>query len=318
MFSLIWLAGFLAPGLAWTAEVAILTSAEVQLYTQAVDAFKSVLPRGTAIMEYQIKGDVNEGRQFGRAIRASKSDVVFAVGLKAALVAKLEVVDTPIIFGMVLDPGDHGLPAPKMIGIAMRIPPDQQLAAIRNVLPSIKRVGLLYDPGKTGSFVQQARREAKRAGMELVASPVSSAKDLPEAARNLLGSVESLWIIRDETVVSHGSIRFLIEAALDHNIPVFGFSPVLVEYGALCAISIAPADIGHQAGLLARDILSGEAVALGRLVDPAQTRLALNLNTAEFLGIVPAAATLKLADTLIGGPGSVAQESKRPEQELLP
>jgi len=207
---------------------------------------------------------------------------------------------------MVLDPGDHGMPTSNMIGISMRVPPERQFSTIRSMMPSLKRVGLIYDPSKTGSLAQLARREAKRLGIELVASPIAATEDLPIATRTLLSSVEALWIIRDETIVSQDSTRFLIEMALDRNIPVFGFSPILVEYGALCALSVDPPDVGRQAGLLAGSILSGESIPLGRLVDPARPRLTLNLNTAEFLGITPPVETLKFADTLIGGPGTVA------------
>ena len=41
-------------------------------------------------MEYDLQGDMAKGRNLARRIRASDANVVLAVGLKAALAAKLK------------------------------------------------------------------------------------------------------------------------------------------------------------------------------------------------------------------------------------
>ena len=59
------------------------------------------------VTEYDLQGDVARGQKLARKVRASDAAVVVAVGLKAALVAKLEIVDVPVIFCMVLDPARY-------------------------------------------------------------------------------------------------------------------------------------------------------------------------------------------------------------------
>ena len=98
-------------------EIAILKSSNIKAYTDAVDGFKAAAPKGSTFGEYDLDGDLDRGRKLARKIRASDAALVLAVGLKAALAAKLEIVDTPIIYVMVLDPSKHDLTAPNMTGI---------------------------------------------------------------------------------------------------------------------------------------------------------------------------------------------------------
>src|SRR5438067_11793822 len=106
---LLWTSGC-RPALA--AEIAILKSGDIVAYNQAIDGFKTVISSSSATLtEYDMQGDVARGRKLARKIRASNAEVVVAVGLKAALVAKLEIVDIPVIFCLVLDPIRNGLTA---------------------------------------------------------------------------------------------------------------------------------------------------------------------------------------------------------------
>ena len=80
-------------------EVAILKSADISAYSEAITAFKSALPQSFQVNpEYDLKGDMAKGQNLAKRIRTSNATVVLAVGLKAALVAKLEILDIPVIF----------------------------------------------------------------------------------------------------------------------------------------------------------------------------------------------------------------------------
>ncbi len=266
-------------------EIVILKSAEIAAYTQSVDAFKSAAPAGTTFVEYDLQGDLERGRKLAKQIRASDAAVVFAVGLKAALAAKLEITDIPIIFSMVLDMAKHDLTAPNMTGITMEVPVDRQFSTMRSVLPQLRRIGVLYDPAKTGALMDEARRQARALGLDLIARPVHSEKDVPGALRAVLPQVEALWLVPDTTVLTDEALRFILSAPLDHNVPVIGFSPEFVRSGALVGLSVHYGDVGRQAGLLAGKILRGQNSALVATLPPDRVRLALNLSTAAFLGL---------------------------------
>ena len=60
------------------------------------------------------------------------------VGLKAALAAKLEIVDIPILYMMILDPLKHRLTADNMTGVLLDIPTDRQFKIMRTFLPTLR------------------------------------------------------------------------------------------------------------------------------------------------------------------------------------
>ena len=267
-------------------EIAVLkSSSDIAAYNQAVKTLKAELPASVTVTEYDLQGDVARGQKLARKVRASDAAAVVAVGLKAALVAKLEIVDVPVIFCMVLDPARYDLRAPNLIGISLQIPIERQFDTIRAILPKATRVGVLYDPDKTGGLVEDARRTGKSLGIALIERQVRAEKQVPAVLRELLPQIEALWLVPDSTILTEDSLRFVLSTALDHNVPVAGFSPEFVRNGALLGLSVSPVDIGKQAGVLAKKILQGEAPPSQASVPPERVRLAINLKIAKFLGV---------------------------------
>lgn len=303
-------------GLAGAAEIAVLKSAGLPYYEQAVVGFKTGIPAITSIKEYNLNGQLAEGRQIAKSLRASPPDLIFAVGLKAAMAAKLEIVDTPVVFCMVLNPETHGLPLPNMTGIAVRPTAETQLAALRSVVPNRNRVGVLYDEEQSGGFIRQAHRVAKQQGLDLLAVAVQRPDEIPNAVRALLPKIDALWLIQDQTVVSESAISFFLESTLEAKVPLFTFSSTLVQQGALGALVMDPWTVGQQAAHLALARLSGQHASTGLLQTPERPQLALNMNSAEYLGLSLPPELIRLAGHLYGGPGTLA---RRPDHaDLIP
>jgi putative ABC transport system substrate-binding protein len=295
-------------GIAGAAEIAVLKSAGLPYYEQAVVGFKAGIPATTSVKEYNLNGQLAEGRQIAKSLRASPPDLIFAVGLKAAMAAKLEVFDQPVVFCMVLNPEAHGLPAPNMTGIAVRPPAETQLAALRSAIPNRNRVGVLYDEEQSGDFIRQAHRAAKQQGLELLAVTVRRQEEIPNAVRALLPRIDALWLIQDQTVVSESAIPFFLESTLDAKVPLFTFSSTLVQQGALGALVLDPWAVGQQAAHIALARLSRQHASTGLLHAPERPQLALNLNSAEHLGVVLPPELIRLAGHLVRGPGALAQK----------
>jgi putative ABC transport system substrate-binding protein len=287
-----------APNAAGAAEVVILKSADLSAYNQAVAGFKASIPPSTSSVEFNLKGSAKLSQEQVELIRKPDTSVLFAVGSKAAQVAKEKFPDIPVVFCMVLDPAQYNLKAPNMTGIRLEIPLDRQFGAMRSVLPSLKRIGVLYDPEKTGHLVDEARLLAKSLGLELIAKQVNTEKEVPPALRALLSQVEALWLVPDSTVLTEDSLKFVLGTALDFNVPVIGFSSELVRSGALIGLSVNYEDVGRQAGVLAKNILFDQYKPSSATVPPERVRLSLNLKTAKFLGITISPDAVNAADEL--------------------
>ena len=277
-------------------DVAVLQSADIAAYNQAITGLRAELSASTSVTEYDMQGDVARGRKLARKIRASETSLVVAVGLKAALVAKLEIVDVPVLYCMVLDPEKYDLRAANMTGIGLQIPFERQLLAMRAILPRVKQIGVVYDPEKTGPLVEEARRVSKGSDLELVERQVSSEKEVPSAVRSLIGKIDVLWLMPDSTILTEESLRFVLSTALDRTVPVIGFSSEFVRNGALIGLSVNPEDIGRQAGAMAKKILSGRGAISPAIVPPERVRLAVSLKAAKFLGVTVPPDVISRAD----------------------
>ena len=266
-------------------EIAILKSSDIAAYNQTVSGLRAEFNETATLTVYNLEGDVARGKKLARKIRASDAALVIAVGLKAALAAKVELVDIPVIYCMVLDPEKYDLRAPNLTGISLRVPIERQFKTIQTLVPRLKHLGVLYDPEKTRPLVEEARRVAARLGFELIEHQVHGEKELPTAIRALLPKVEGLWLVPDSTVLTEESIRFLLGTTLEGNVPVVGFSPEFVRNGALAGLSINPEDIGRQAAVIAQNILAHSDRGVPMPVPPDRIRLAVNLKTAKYLGL---------------------------------
>src|SRR5262245_32453750 len=210
------LLAYCAPGEAeaLAAEIAILKSSSISAYDQAITGFKSTGPAGVIYSEYDVQGDLEQGRKLAKKIRASEASLLVAVGLKASLAAKLEIVDIPIVYMMILDPSKHNLTAPNMTGTLLEIPSERQFKILRAFLPELHRLGVLSNSGGNQAKLKDTIAQAAAQSFQLQTFPVDSEKDVPQQLRALLGSTDGLLLVPDSTVLTNESIGFILESAL--------------------------------------------------------------------------------------------------------
>lgn len=295
---LVWLLGLCTPGVSesMAMDIAILQSSDIPAYHEAIAGLKATGPIGAIYTEYDMQGDLELGKKLARKLRASNASLVVAVGLKAALAAKVEIVDIPIVYMMILDPLKHQLTAANMTGTLLEVPVDRQLKIMRTFLPTLHRLGTLYDPAKTSSRVKDAALQATISDFQLKGIPVESEKEVPQQLRALLPDIEALWLMPDSTVLTNESLRFILDSSLSHQIPVIGFSPEFARLGALLSLSVNYGEVGRETGLLAKRILDRELLLPLNPVPIERLKITVNLKTAKYLGITFPKELLSLVD----------------------
>ncbi|MCA9497980.1 MAG: ABC transporter substrate binding protein [Nitrospirales bacterium] len=266
-------------------DVTILKSADIHAYSEAITAFKSALPSSLHITrEYDLQRDMAKGRTLARRIRASNAKVVLAVGLKAALAAKLEILDIPVIFCLVFDPDKYRLPTANMVGLSLDVPFRQHLQPLHALAPNVSRLGVLFDPHKTNEMHSQLLRDAKAFGIKIVSEEVHQEQDVPSALNALRGRIEALWLLPDSTVLTENTLDFLMSTSLESNIPVVGFSAALVRSGATVGAYFRYTDIGKQAAQLTQHLVKQTSSSLlGTMIAPERAHQSLNLKSARYL-----------------------------------
>ena len=265
-------------------DIVILKSHDLEPFNQAMAGF--VAACHMRITEYDLRGSKKEESSIIQRLTAAKPRLIVAIGPLAAQVTRERLQDIPSIFVMVSNPSRHGLQGTNLAGVSLDIPVQLQLVMYKSLVPALKTLGVIYDPEKTGPMVMEARGIADSLGFHLLASPVSSHKAVPAALRSLLGKIDALWMVPDETVVTPESFKFMLLTTFENNLPFVTVSDIFVEAGALASLSPDYTDVGRQGCQLATDIESGRLhSAEARVVPPAKVNLAINLKTASKIGL---------------------------------
>lgn len=275
------------PHSSYAQEVAILKSAEIKAYSEAIDDFKSTLPSSFQVtMEYDLHGDITKGSSLAQRIDASAANIVLAVGLKAALVAKREILDIPVIMCLVMEPEKYGLPIRNMVGLSLKIPFEQQLKPFQILAPQTSRIGVLFDPQKTQAMRDQLEEDAKALGLTLVAQEVHSEQQISSTLNFLKHTVEAIYLLPDSRVFTEHTLDFLISSTLKANIPLIGFTESLVRNGAVRGVYFNYTDLGrHAATLVPTLVMPTSSPLLGMMVPPEVVRQAINVKSARYLGL---------------------------------
>ena len=193
---------------------------------------------------------------------------------------------TPHLFALVADPSATGvgisatdpLAHPSHLsGYGTRLPVISAFRIAREINPSLKTVGVLWNSSEVNSEVQlrDARQVCTELGIQLVEVNVDSTNAVSEAAAVLLSrNVEAVFIPGDITVL--GAVNNVLQLARRAGIPVFSLFPSAQPKGELFNVGADYHEVGRQTGLLAAEVLRGVPVASIPVKNFVPERLALN------------------------------------------
>ena len=211
--------------------------------------------------------------------------MVLAIGPAAAVGARRQFSEVPIVFVMVPYFQKYELEGPNITGIALTSDLSLELGAIKAMLPAAKRIGVIEDPRYSQKFIEEAGLLATNKGLSLVPVEIDAPARLDKALKAARPKVDAVVMISDRTVGNAAVVQRLIAWCNEEKLPLVGLAPGQVKEGALLALSPAPTGLGQQAGRLANRILH-EKIDPGALAvaNPEGVDLTVNLVTARSLG----------------------------------
>jgi putative ABC transport system substrate-binding protein len=274
-------------------DLLVVQSLQIKPYNEALRGFSSVCAGKTVKL---VSSELKEADVVSK-VRKVNPDLILAIGMDA--LAKVRGIrDVPIVYLMVLNPQSTVQDNNNITGVSMNIQPEKQLATLRQVLPHARKIGMLFDPDKSGAFVRKAQNAAATTGIELQAKRVQSSKDAAAALESMKGRIDVFWMLPDTTIVNSGTIDLLLLSAIEDRIPVLTFAEKYAEKGALLSLEVDAGESGRQAGEMANRIIAGtEVQKIGR-EDARGSILTINLIVAKKLGIPIDIDVLKLANVI--------------------
>ncbi len=226
------------------------------------------------------------------AIDEDQPDVVVPFTTPALQAAMRRVKTSPIVFSLVASGVDVGAGTsntdhlPNITGAQVGADWDKMIEVARAAIPNLRRVGTVFSPGESNSVMFRDQWKAKLAavGIELVSTGAEKPTELPEAADALVTmGIQAVLQISDNS--SSTGFRVIAKAADRANIPVFGFSPSSVQFGATLTVSRDFADVGRLSAQIVDRVLHGESPAKIPFRDPDRTVIIVNTERLQRFGI---------------------------------
>jgi|GEM_PF-25821 len=197
----------------------------------------------------------------------------------------------PVVFTPVLDPVKVGLVAGwessenHLTGVSGLVSSELKLARFKEIYPRLRKLVIIYEEGNPNTAIELDYVLAAAAGMGLKIEtlPVRQSGDIKDLARKRLSSGDGIFVPISPVVEQN--ISLLISTAREKKVPLIVPDETGVRKGALLGLYASHYDLGVSAGYMAAEILQGREpsdIPIGR---PEQPRLAINLNTARYLGL---------------------------------
>ncbi|MBE5799030.1 MAG: ABC transporter substrate-binding protein [Clostridiales bacterium] len=214
------------------------------------------------------QADMGIAQQIAAQFASSRVDLMVGIATPMAQACYNAAAGSiPTIFTAVTDPvaagfaDAQGNAAGEVTGTSDALPIKAQLETIRAMLPDAKKVGILYTTSEVNSIsaIEEYKQLAPDYGFEIVESGISTIADIPLALDALLGKVDCLTNLTDNTVVS--ALALMLDKANAAGKPVFGSEIEQVKLGCVAAEGLDYIALGRQTGLMAAKVLKGEAKA---------------------------------------------------------
>lgn len=262
----------------------------------AFEGFKKAIDDAGLEVEYDVQmalGDKNNLLPIATNFVGDNVDLIFANSTDSAQSALNATDEIPIIFTSVTDPigaklvKDFDEPGENITG-TVDLHPEAITKTVKLMDEQfgLKSIGTIYNAGEQNSVAQVNLIKDAMVGTELKLEEkaVATTAEVKQAAEALVGKVDAIYIITDNTVVS--GLDAVIGVANDHDIPLFVGELDSVKKGGFAAYGFDYDEIGYKAGEMAAQILKGEKTTAELPVEyPPNLRLVMNKKAAEEMNI---------------------------------
>jgi putative tryptophan/tyrosine transport system substrate-binding protein len=261
------------------------------------------------IIEYRHEGGGFERLpKFAAELVGLKIDVLVAVTTNAALAAKKATTTIPIVFMGVTDPVTAGLveslprPGGNRTGITnmAAILTGKRLELLKETIPKITRIAVLWDPQAPGSAPQweESQLPARELGLQLHSMEVSAVEKYEGAFKEAVKARSvAIWVTLNP--LANSNQKLIADLAIKSRLPSICARADYAENGCLMAYGPGYATEGRDGARYVDKILKGARPADLPVEQPTKFELVINLRTAKQIGLTIPQSILYQADKVI-------------------
>ncbi|EEW06277.1 ABC transporter substrate-binding protein [Vibrio mimicus] len=242
--------------------------------------------------------------QIARQFVGENPDVLVGIATPTAQALVSATKTIPIVFTAVTDPVGAKLvkqleqPGKNVTGLSDLSPIEQHVELIKEILPNVKSIGVVYNPGEANavSLMELLKLSAAKHGIKLVEATALKSADVQSATQAIAEKSDVIYALIDNTVAS--AIEGMIVAANQAKTPVFGAATSYVDRGAIASLGFDYYQIGVQTADYVAAILEGKEAGTLDVQVAKGSDLVINKTAADKLGIsIPDAVLARATST---------------------
>jgi putative ABC transport system substrate-binding protein len=296
-------------------RLAYLAGVSVSADAPRLEAFREAL-RGYGYIEGQniLIETRHEGRDLERLpdeaaeLVGRKPDVFVAVTTNAALAAKKAAGAIPLVFMGVTDPVTAGLvkslarPGANVTGVTnmAAILTGKRLELLKEAVPAVSRVAVLWDPKAPGSIPQweESQEPAHELGLQLYSMEVSSVDRYePEFKEVVNAHNTTIWVTLNP--LANSNQKLIFDLAIKYRLPSVCARSDYADNGCLMAYGPGYSNEGKDGARYVDKILKGTKPADIPVEQPTKFEFIINLKTAKQISLTIPPNMLVRADRVI-------------------
>ena len=237
------------------------------------------------------QGNPATAAQIARKLVGEAPAVIVPISTPSAQAVAGATKDIPVVFTAVTDPvgaklvGDLQHPGGNVTGMSDLSPIGKHLDLVKEIVPDVKQLGVIYNPGEANSLtlLELLKAEAPKRGIAIEEAPAPKSSDVLPAAQSLVGQVEAIYVPTDNTVVT--ALEAIVQVGQQNKLPVIAGDTDSVTRGAIAALGFNYADVGLQTGRIVARVLKGERPGDIPIEGVEITELVVNPAAAEAMGV---------------------------------
>lgn len=257
------------------------------------DALKDKLGENNVVFDVQnAQGEETNCATICTGFVSDNVDLILAnatASLQAASAAtnSIPIVGTSITdYATALNADDwNGTSGTNITGTSDLAPLDQQEAMIKELVPDVTQVGIVYCSAEANSVFQANQIEAalKKDGIAYKEYSAADSNEIQSVVTKAVSECDCLYVPTDNTMAAN--VDIIKNVTVPAGIPVIAGEEGICQ-GALATLSISYYDIGQAAGEMAYEILvNGKDSGTMEIEYASATTKEYNADVADALGI---------------------------------
>jgi putative tryptophan/tyrosine transport system substrate-binding protein len=237
-----------------------------------------------------------------------KVDAIVASGGAATKAAQQATRTIPIIMSIVIDPVGSGLvsslahPGGNLTGTSMMATDlvGKQFEVLKEVVPKVSRVALLWNPANPGGAPQlrEAEAVARALGVGLQTLEARNPQEIDSAFAAMTRERTGALVVLVDAFFTN-QVRQIADLATKRRLPSIYGQREYAEAGGLMVYSSNPFDLERRTATFVDKILKGAKPADLPIEQPSKFDLVINLKTAKALGLTVPSSLLLRADKVV-------------------